>query len=344
MRSTGHLIPVLAASAAALAAGCGGSPRPSVDTSPVAADQAPAGRIVFRRYFDDAHTHGALFVIDADGTGERQLTRPPAQTVDDNPDWSPDGRQIAFERCGPQGCRVWTVRGDGTHARRVDVRCRSALNCEVNGPSWTPNGSNLVVGIYQGRVRERGGFNSIQRSSIELYDLRHREQRTILERTNWAGDATQPALSPDGRTIVYKRANSWLTKPAEAQALYAVDFDGTHNRRLTPWNLEAGDHPVWSPDSSTILFRSFEEDEGRQSDLWTVKPDGSGLAQLTHFKPGTIVRSTSYSPGGQWIVQAGNGVDGNADLYLMRADGSDNHPITRTKLWDSAPDWGPPAP
>jgi Tol biopolymer transport system component len=62
--------------------------------------------------------------------------------------------------------------------------------------------------------------------------------------------------------------------------------------------------------------------------------------QLTHFKAPTLVLSSSYSPDGAWIVHASDGVDGNADLYVMRADGSENHPLTRTPTWDSAPDWG----
>jgi Tol biopolymer transport system component len=53
------------------------------------------------------------------------------------------------------------------------------------------------------------------------------------------------------------------------------------------------------------------------------------------------VLSTSYSPDGDWIVHATNGIDGNADLFVMRADGTDNQRVTRTELWDSAPDWGP---
>ena len=71
-------------------------------------------------------------------------------------------------------------------------------------------------------------------------------------------------------------------------------------------------------------------------------PDGKDLMQLTHYKQGEIVLSTAYSPDGKWIVHATNGVDGNADVFAMRADGTDNQPVTRSKLWDSAPDWGPP--
>jgi TolB protein len=41
------------------------------------------------------------------------------------------------------------------------------------------------------------------------------------------------------------------------------------------------------------------------------------------------------------IVLATNGIGGNADLFVMRPDGSHMHAITRTKVWDSAPDWGP---
>ncbi len=345
MPSTSHLLPLLAAGA--LAAGCGGSAARRADIAPAAERQAPdqpAGRIAFRRFFDDAQTQGAIFVVNADGTGERQVTRPPADTIDDQPDWSPDGRRIAFERCGPKGCSVWIVGADGSEPRKAAVRCRLKPICDVTSASWLPNGTKLVVAVVQGRDREHGGINQAERMSIDVFDPRNGEQRTIIKRPNFTGDTAQPSLSPDGRTVVYKRANSWLTKPVNEQALYAVGFDGSHNRRLTPWKLEAGDHPVWTPDGSTILFRSLEQHENEQADFWTVRPDGSELAQLTHYKPGTLVRSASYSPDGKWIVHATNGVDGKADVFIMRADGTDSRPLTRTKLWDSAPDWGPGAP
>ena len=87
---------------------------------------------------------------------------------------------------------------------------------------------------------------------------------------------------------------------------------------------DGGDHPVFSPDG-TILFRSYEHDEAKQSDYWTVRPDGKDLMQLTHYK----------------LVNATNGVEGNADVFVMRADGTGNTPVTHSKLWDSTPDWGP---
>jgi Tol biopolymer transport system component len=54
-----------------------------------------------------------------------------------------------------------------------------------------------------------------------------------------------------------------------------------------------------------------------------------------------VLTSSSFSPDGRRIVVGSAGVAGNADVYTMAADGSGLHPLTRTRLWDSAPDWGP---
>jgi Tol biopolymer transport system component len=338
------LIPVAALGAALFAAGCGGE-AVSVAENAAGATQGdlPAGRIAFRRYFDDAQTHGAVFTINPDGTGEKQLTRPADRVVDDQPDWSPDGRLVAFERC-PAGkpCSVWTVRADGTHPDKVPVRCELKPICDANSPSWTPDG-RLVVGLAQGRERERGALVQIQRFSIELVDTKYRNQQTIIARTRWTGDTAEPAVSPDGRTVVYKRWNSWRTRPVDGKALYAVGIDGAHNHQLTPWKLGAGDHPGFSPDGSKILFRSFAQEDAKQSNFWTVGPDGADLKQLTHVVRRTRVLSASYSADGTWIVHARDGVDKQPDIVVMRADGTGAVPVTRTTAWDSAPDWGPPA-
>ena len=56
------------------------------------------GRIAFRRFLNEERTWGAVFTIRPDGTRERQVTFPPEGFVDRNPDVSPDGRRIAFQR------------------------------------------------------------------------------------------------------------------------------------------------------------------------------------------------------------------------------------------------------
>src|SRR5215212_7236786 len=54
----------------------------------------PNGRVAYRVYFDDAHTRGAIFTIQPDGTGLVQLTHQGRVLLDTEPDWSSDGRWI----------------------------------------------------------------------------------------------------------------------------------------------------------------------------------------------------------------------------------------------------------
>ena len=71
-----------------------------------------------------------LWTVNPDGTGARKLPHVP-RTLEDNPDWSPDGTRIAFDRC-KTNCEVWTARADGTHGTRLGPDCldRPGTACE----------------------------------------------------------------------------------------------------------------------------------------------------------------------------------------------------------------------
>jgi Tol biopolymer transport system component len=204
-----------------VAAGCGGSDSsPSAPARTTAAQQPPLppGRIAFRRWLDDAKTHGAIFTVRTDGTGERTLTNPSAG-ADDYPDWSPDGRLIAYQHCedGEQ-CSVWIVDPHGSSPRRVRFHCRLKGDCDASSPAWTPDGK-LLVTLAQGRVRSIDGQEQIQQSAIEQIDLRTGKQHTIYKLTDWSGDAHDPQASPDGRTVIYTRSNTAHSQPPLANAI-----------------------------------------------------------------------------------------------------------------------------
>ena len=297
------------------------------------------GSIVFRRWTDTAQAHGAIYTIAPDGTGERQLTGPAASSSDDYPDFSADGSLIAFQRCDAshRSCRIFTVRPDGTGMRPVEG-CRgdgSGSRCSsMTYPAVAANGRIAfvrAVGRLLDEGYERQGISTMRADGSGL-------RRVTMPRAGSARD-DEPQWSPDGRRIVFVRDNL-TAKPANGKAIFIVNADGSRLRRLTPWDLRAGDGPNWSPDGKRSLFRSNESEHFTNSNLFTIAVDGTGLEQVTRVEPTTRLYSSGFSPDGTSIIFGMQGTEGPADVFTVRLDGTDLTPVTRTPLGDSAPDWG----
>ena len=306
------------------------------------------GKIAFKGYLDADNVTGAIFTVWPDGSRARQITFPAVGTVDDQPDWSPDGSLIAFRRCAPDTvCAIYTVRPNGTHLRRLSPPCHATppdleTKCaDESEVAFLPDGRRVVFTRATGRVREfPNGEGWIEHSDIVIRDLSGRHTRVVLRGRPFTDDNNQVVVSPDGTRIAFQRQNSPLGEPAGGIAVFVVRIDGTHLRRITPWSLRAGDHPDWSPDGRWILFRSNVDGGFLNSQLYVIHPGGSGLRQITHVSADTMLLSASFSPNGRRIVFSQSGDSGQPDIFTMRVDGSDVRQVTRTPLWESAPDWG----
>ena len=116
-----------------------------------------------------------------------------------------------------------------------------------------------------------------------------------LYRTKGVGE---PAISPDGKTIVYTVAtNDWAAKKKTA-ALWRVDADGSNARQITSGDAR-DEHPFFSPDGKTLAFVSTRTGEPQVFFL----PLGGGEAeQKTRFPGG--VDSPRFSKDGRYVVFA----------------------------------------
>ncbi len=283
------------------------------------------GQIVFRHY-------RSLFVVNADGTGERKLTHPRGEMLDSQPDWSPDGSKIAFMRC-VQSCQVWSVNASGTGLRRLGPCCD-----DRGDPAWSPTGKQIAYSRGWGRVEN----DQIERTEIFLMNAGGGAARSLTRITAakpFSAVVGAAAWSPNGKQLVFAVRNSKLGEPANGRAIFVINADGSGQRQLTPWSLNGGGRLDWSPDGELILFRVAGAKD-QHGNIYTIHPDGSGLTQLTRYPAPKIVELGSFSPDGNWITFS-RFSPGSAypAVFALRIDGTGIRRVTKTDI-NFSPDWG----
>jgi Tol biopolymer transport system component len=307
------------------------------------------GQIAFRRYFNQQQNWGAVFMTGADGKHVKQVTQPAQGVVDDQPSWAPDGSLITFTVCPPSAlCHVFVVAPDGTGLAPVGAVCPAGADEQTcpndQDASFSPDSKVLALVASTGTIKkDPGGETWIEHSSLVQVNVDGSGRRVIYQGAPFSGDLDFPVFSPDGTRLVFERTASGFTKHANHHAIFVVRTSGSRPRQITPWAENDGDNPDWSPDGKWIVFHSHfdEPDPSHQSQIFLIHPDGTGRKQLTHFPAGTHVASSVFSPDGKWIAFSKGPEGGNIDVFVMRLDGTHVQRVTHSKLWESAPAWGP---
>ena len=305
------------------------------------------GRLAFERYTEANDFHAQVATMGLQGRNRRIRGRhsgtgvalrplpgePPA------PEWSPNGRRIAFTRCTGEvsSCNIWTMRRDGTHKRQV-THCMPE-SCFGNlSPAWAPDGRHIVF--------ERDQRNAQGQNRPGLFVIRadgSGMRRLTRARTDRDTSHTEPQYSPHGRWIVFTRV---FHESDDPNSLFIVSADGDRRHRLTPRGLDS-DNPDWSPDGRRIVFTGHPRAPGGgfTADIFTIRPNGTGLRQLTHGRPDVRFNFfASWSPDGTRIVynHAGPHVD---DVFTMNRWGGERRQVTYTGgVFEVRPDWGPRRP
>jgi TolB protein len=156
-----------------------------------------------------------IFVMNADGSGVRQLT---ANRFDDEfPSWSPDGRKLVFQRdfdpvVGEVDYDLFTMKADGTHQRNLT----RSPGIDDQDADWSPTGGRIA-------------FASDRDENFEIYSMRANggdQTRLTFDEAFDFG----PAWSPDGRHIAF------ATDRDGNDEIYTMRADGSRqvNRTRRP--------------------------------------------------------------------------------------------------------------
>ena len=152
--------------------------------------------------------------------------------------------------------------------------------------------------------------------------------------------AQNPAWSADCSRLVH----------SEQGSLWTMRNDGTDRRLLVQSDGGYLDVPVFSPDGTRIAYtRQINHGTHVEQHIWAVNADGSGKAQLTS---GDVWDSTaSWSPDGAHIAfsrHSSNGrdpdgepIDGDTQIAVMDADGTNLTSLTAGGPGDRHPAWSP---
>ena len=298
-----------------------------------------------------------------------------------NPSWSTDGKRVVYQKTDftarPQNQQLYSWDVD-TDVRYTDVFPQfsrdgrlaisdirnlattptasiSVMNADGSNrkivfsdpsgaafvPTWSPDGQWIAFGF--------GAFFGARDARPAKVMMVRADGSQSKDLTKGTPNSGFPSFSPDGTRIAY-RVWSEPGGPRDYGIRVLTLADGSVKTLTT----EMDNFPSWSPTGDLIAFtRRVGGTEDYDYDLFTMRPDGTNIRRLT-TAPGNDSHS-SWSPDGKYILWSSarygfkdeaplydNAFQPFAQIFMMNADGSDQHPLTRSRWEDSMPAMVPP--
>lgn len=230
------------------------------------------GRIVYGSLASGARE---LWVMDADGGHQKQLTADAELQFFSSPSSCPDGT-ILFASGAYGSANIWRIDADGGSRRQL-------THDGTNGvPSCSPDGKWAV-------------FNSSRGGDYTLWKL-PLDGGTAQQLTNYA--STYPAISPDGKQIAFDNfANH------QATTIGIIPFaGGSPTRTFTYEASGAAGYPIirWTQDGGAV---AYIRDQGDVSNIWVQPINGATPKRLTNFTADQIF-NFAWSKDGRKLVFA----------------------------------------
>ncbi len=276
---------------------------PGIEHSP---SLSPDGNHVVFTWTGPKRDNQDIYVQQIGSGRPLQLTTDPGD--DYNPVWSPDGKQIAFFRGpppAPTGVRSRELRVipplGGADRKLADIRSQDFFPFAAF-LAWSPDSSFLVVTDSPDEGKPDALF---------VVSLETGEKTPLTNPQPPVFADTSPAISPDGRSLVFLRRTSWGSGELHLLPLGKGLTAAGEPRRLTSAELRA-DFPAWMPDGKEIVFAA-------RGSLWRLAvPGGNAPTRIAYVgedgmmpaisrpqpgKPARLVYVRSFADFNFWRIE-----------------------------------------
>lgn len=260
-------------------------------------------------YVEISGKHYALVVADADGANAQTVFQSEQPIL--SPDWSPDGKSIAyvsFENIQP----AIYIQNIYTGARTLLTR-QPGLN---SAPAFSPDGKSLALVLS----------SSPGNPDVYVMDLASHKLRRVT-----SSDAidTEPVWSPDGGSLYF------TSDRGGSPQIYKVSLSGGQPQRIT-FDGSYNARPRISPDGRTL---AMVHRENGHLHIAVMALDTGVLQSLTDSD---LDKSPSFAPNGAMIIYEAN-YRGQGVLAEVSLDGQVRERLSenRSGVNVHAPVWGP---
>jgi Tol biopolymer transport system component len=217
--------------------------------------------------------NGDIYVQRIGSGPEVRRTTHPAH--DFSPSWSPDGQWIAFLRGEVPGrselMLVSPFGGPEQSRGEIDIRYAFAYPPHL---AWLPDSQALIV-VHSPPDKPTG---------LSVFSIPSREMQALTSPPVSPGIDRAPAVSPDGRTVAFKRGPDIFVAGIAADRRAVIS-----PRPLVHWPFATA--MTWTPDGKEIVFAS-------ERSLWRVDASGARPPALVPFVGQDAYMPVLSRPGG----------------------------------------------
>jgi dipeptidyl aminopeptidase/acylaminoacyl peptidase len=209
---------------------------------------------------------------------------------------------------------IFTMNGDGTDLRQLPW---PSTVSDAAHPAWSPDGKRIA---FIGSTRA----GALRPSQVWTMDADGGNPQQVTHITRPVDEALAPAWSPDGKQIVYMGGDRHVPFTG-LTSLWIVGADGSddHILPIPDKDLVLPSDAAWSPRGDRIAFAAYSKREPGRN-LYTIRPDGTELTQITRTGNDDGIGAPSWSPDGQFIAFERSGFP--APIYwvisVIRPDGT----------------------